>query len=225
MNTVKMLFYCVIGTLLEFYDFAVFGILSPVLASIFFPHKDTTTSLLLTLSIFATGFIMRPLGGIFFGHVGDRYGRKKAIIWSMLLMAIATTAIGLLPVNLTPHIIIVFALLGLRLLQGFAVGGDTAGVMTFISEIAPAKRFFFFQSFIHSGIFAGFMLGLIIGKSAIAAYHGDITSNAWRIPFLLSAMLGVTGAYLRIKAVESPLFSELQRRQRPLSAGNAAKSI
>ena len=214
MRAVRVFFYCIIGTVLEWYDFAIFGVLSPVLASIFFPHKDTTTSLLLTLSIFATGFIMRPLGGIVFGHIGDKYGRKKAIIWSMLLMAAATTAIGLLPVVLTPHLIIVFTLLGLRLLQGFSVGGDMPGVMTFISEITPRKHFFFFQGFIHSGIIGGMILGLVIGKGALAAYHGDPTSNAWRIPFLMGAIIGAIGGYLRVKALETPLFFRLQQQQK-----------
>ncbi len=214
MNTFKIFLYCIIGTVLEWYDFAIFGVLSPVLASIFFPQKDTATSLLLTLSIFATGFVMRPLGGIFFGHIGDKYGRKKAIIISMLLMAVATTAIGLLPIHVTPHLMIVLVLLGLRLLQGFSVGGDTAGVMIFISEMAPRKRFFLFQSFIYSGMAGGMVLGLIVGKSAIAAYHSDLHSNAWRVPFLMGSILGIIGAYLRVKAVESQLFVELQHRQK-----------
>lgn len=218
MNIFRVFLYCIIGTLLEWYDFAVFGVLSTVLASIFFPQKDTTTSLLLTLSIFATGFIMRPLGGIFFGHIGDRYGRKKAIVWSMLLMATATTAIGLLPVKVAPHMIIVMALLSLRLLQGFSVGGDTAGVVAFISEISPPRHFFFFQSFFYAGASGGMLLGLIIGKSAITAYHGDVASNAWRVPFLMGALLGGIGAYLRVKAVESPLFVALQRRKNIASA-------
>jgi len=156
---------------------------------------------------------MRPLGGIFFGHIGDRYGRKKAIIWSMLLMAAATTAIGLLPVHVKPHLMIVLLLLTLRLLQGFSVGGAAGGVITFVSEIAPRQRFFFFQSFIYAGMSGGMILGLIIGKTAIVAYHGDLYSNAWRIPFLMGAILGVIGAYLRVKALESPLFAALQQRK------------
>ncbi|MCH9643914.1 MAG: MFS transporter, partial [Gammaproteobacteria bacterium] len=216
LKMIKTFIFCIIGSTLEWYDFSVFGVLAPILSRIFFPHHDKTVALLMTFAIFATGFIMRPLGGIFFGHIGDRFGRKKAIVSSVFLMTIATVCIGLLPVkHFSAHVLLI-SLFALRLLQGFAVSGEYSGMFTFISEIVPRKNFFFYQSFVCFGAVGGLLLGTIVGSVALSFYHGDFTSNAWRIPFLLSIFLGVLGLYLRLKIEESPIFSKLKQSDKQI---------
>ena len=134
------------------------GVLAPVLAKIFFPTQNKTTALLLIFTIFVTGFIMRPLGSLVFGHIGDTYGRKKAVVLSVTIMTIATVGMGLMPTTNHPTIIIVVLLLGLRLLQGFGVSGEYSGVLTFIGESVAAKRYFFFGSFNEVGAIGGTLL-------------------------------------------------------------------
>ncbi len=207
----RTLLFCIIGTVLERYDFAVFGVLSPILSKIFFPQQDRTTALLLTFSIFATGFITRPLGGIVFGHIGDKYGRKRAIILSVFLMTISTTCIGLLPTSQHQSYLLITLLIVLRLLQGFCLSGEYAGMFTFIGECAPKERFFFYESFVCFGTYSGFLLGTIIASLTLTLYHDDHgVSQAWRVPFLISIFLGGIGLYLRLKAVESPIFQKMQ---------------
>lgn len=216
MQTLRIFSYCIIGTILEWYDFAIFGVLSPILAKIFFPHQDKTTGMLIAFSIFATGFIMRPVGGVILGHIGDRYGRKKAILLSMFLMTFATVGIGLLPTKGFDTHTLIFWLVMLRLFQGFSVGGEMAGVMTFISEISPQKRFFFYQSFIYSGTTGGMLLGTVVASLVFSSFDHNSYSNIWRIPFIFSFILGVVGLFLRLKAVETPVFSELLKQKKVL---------
>ncbi|MEM9242655.1 MAG: MFS transporter [Pseudomonadota bacterium] len=212
---IKTFTYCIIGTVLEWYDFALFGVLAPILSTIFFPHKDKTTSLLIAFSIFATGFLTRPLGSIFFGHIGDRYGRKKAIILSMLLMCFSTVGIGLLPIHHVNTHLIVMVLVILRLFQGFSVGGETGGIITFVSELFSRKeKLFFYQSFIYAGMNAGILLGTAIGSLTFSVYHHNIQTNVWRLPFLISLLLGIVGLYLRLKAIESPIFSSILQQNK-----------
>ncbi|MCP4475243.1 MAG: MHS family MFS transporter [Gammaproteobacteria bacterium] len=158
---------------------------------------------------------MRPIGGIFFGHIGDKYGRKKAIVASVFLMALTSTCIGLLPTHHNTHIHSVYwvitPLLLLRLLQGFAVSGEYAGMFTFVGEMVSKKHYFFCQSFVGFGSGCGLLLGTLIGNLVLSLHHGNMTGNAWRIPFLLSFVLGFVGLYLRLKAVESPVFIAMQK--------------
>lgn len=206
MSPLKTMIYCTLGTVLEWYDFAIFGVLSPILSKVFFPQQTKTTALLLVFTIFATGFLMRPIGGIVFGHIGDRYGRKKAIIWSISIMACSTTFIGLLPTSNSHLYWSAIILVILRLLQGFSAGGEFAGMITFASEISPNRRFFFYQAIVCVGIIGGFLLGQTVGAKALSLS----LDSAWRIPFLLSVFLGIVAWYLRVKALESPVFAALK---------------
>ncbi len=194
MNKIKLFISCIIGTMLEWYDFAVFGLLAPVLAKIFFPFTSHINALLISFLIFATGFAMRPIGGIFFGHIGDKYGRKKAIVPAIMLMTIATVCIGLLPAK--ANYFTVTALVFCRLAQGFAVSGEYSGIITLISEQTTSRKSFFYQGFAAAGAMSGFLLGSLVYKLAL---HNILAIASWRIPFLFSFLLGFVGLYLRLK--------------------------
>jgi len=153
---------------------------------------------------------MRPLGSIFFGHIGDKYGRRKAIVISIFLMTIATVSIGLLP---TAHIhtyLLISILLGFRLLQGLAVSGEYSGILTFIAETAPPKHYYFFQSFSAIGSLGGVLLGTAIGSVALSLHY----TNAWRLPFIASVFLGAAGFYLRLKSGETATYYQILRQNK-----------
>lgn len=209
-NGIKVFFYCIIGTTLEWYDFALFGVLAPILSHVLFPAKSPVVANLITFSVFATGFIMRPFGGFFFGHIGDRYGRKKAVILSIFLMTLSTTLIGLLPTggNL---LLVIMLFVCLRLLQGISVGGEYPGIVTFIAEISPKQKTFLNLSFTCFGIFLGILLGEIIGNLSVSFFHTTHSSWYWLLPFLFSIFLGIIGLYLRLKAMESPIFITMKK--------------
>ncbi len=199
MNKIMLFISCIIGTMLEWYDFAVFGLLAPVLAKIFFPFTSHINALLISFLIFATGFAMRPIGGIFFGHIGDKYGRKKAIVPAVMLMTIATVCIGLLPEK--ANYFTVAALVFCRLAQGFAVSGEYSGVLTLISEQTTPRKSFFYQGFVEIGVMMGFLLGSLVAKFALSHTFNFIAS--WRIPFLVSFILCFFGLYLRLQINET----------------------
>ena len=202
---IKTFIYCIIGSVLEWYDFALFGILSPLFSSVFFPHFKKNIATLLTLALFSIGFFARPLGGILFGHIGDRYGRKKAIVLSVFLMTIGTAGIGLLPVNSDNTMLIVMLFVGLRLTQGLSAGGELSGMVTFISEVYANNRMVFYLSLLSLGIVIGMLVGSLSGQ-LLFSKHNFIHNNLWRIPFLSSILLGGAGVYLRLNALESPVF-------------------
>jgi MHS family proline/betaine transporter-like MFS transporter len=215
LGNLKTFIYCIVGSTLEWYDFALFGIFSPFLSRIFFPHKNHNAALLLTFAIFATGFVMRPLGGIVFGHIGDRYGRKKAIVLSVFLMTIGTAGIGLLPTHTNNTITLLIIFLMLRLIQGISVGGEYPGILTFITETSFFhKRLFFHLSLLCFGVVGGLLLGTTVGKLSFNIH--SLHNNAWRVPFLASVFLGAIGVYLRFKALESPIFTNMQLKNQTL---------
>lgn len=202
----------VIGNVLEWYDFALFGFLTPVIAPLFFPAENRLASLLDTFGVFALGFLMRPLGGIIFGHIGDKLGRKVALQWSVLLMALPTTVLGLLPTYAQVGILAPILLTVLRMLQGVSVGGEFIGSMSFLGEHAPAARRGFFGSW---STFSG-GLGNLLG-SAVAALvttlvpHEHLATWGWRVPFVCGLLLGLVGVWLRRGVTESPRFEQARR--------------
>jgi MHS family proline/betaine transporter-like MFS transporter len=153
----------VIGNVLEWYDFAVYGFVAPILARQFFPSDDPRGSLLATFGAFAVGFLMRPVGAALFGHIGDRYGRARALLWSVGLMAVPTVLMGLLPTYAMVGITASFAMVALRMCQGIAVGGEFTSSIVFLAEHAPPNRRGFFGSFAVFGATAGTMLGSAVG--------------------------------------------------------------
>jgi MHS family proline/betaine transporter-like MFS transporter len=208
----------VIGNVLEWYDFGLFGFFAPVISQLFFPHEDDIASLLQTFGIFALGYFMRPVGGFIFGHIGDRIGRKKALELSVLLMALPTTCIGLLPTyhasGAYPGIGLWAALLLtlIRVLQGISVGGEYIGSIAFLGEHASAARRGFLGSW--TNVSAG--LGMLIGSGVAALTigvlpEGDLNSWGWRVPFLFGILVGGVGLWLRHGIEESPRFQEAQQ--------------
>ncbi len=199
------------GTVIEWYDFYVFGTLAPILAPLFFPSSSETAAFLNTLATFGAGFAVRPLGALVFGRIGDMVGRKYAFMITLLIMGIATAAIGLLPTVATIGIAAPILLVVLRLLQGLALGGEYGGAAIYVAEHAPAHRRGYFTAFIQ----ATATLGLLVSLVVILGVRGAIGEEAfktwgWRIPFLLSALLVVMSYYIRRRMQESPVFQKMK---------------
>ncbi len=211
----KLVLSAVIGNMLEIYDFALYGYFAPVFAVLFFPHTDKTLSLLATFGVFAIGFLMRPIGAIIFGYLGDRFGRKKALSASIILMAIPTTLIGLLPTYAQVGALAGVLLLCCRLLQGLATGGEFTGSIIYITEHAPANRRGLYGSWAMSSTFAGFLIG-----SAVSALLSTLLSPeslnvwGWRIPFIMGFILGIIGLYLRLRMPETPNFTSIKTEKK-----------
>ncbi|HVR39727.1 MAG TPA: MFS transporter [Thermoanaerobaculia bacterium] len=199
------------GTMIEWYDFYIFGSLAAVVAGLFFPKENPTAGFLLTLATFATGFAVRPFGALVFGRIGDLVGRKYAFLVTLLIMGGATFAIGLLPTYSQIGIFAPMLLVVLRLLQGLALGGEYGGAAIYVAEHVPDKRRGFFTSFIQTtatlGLFISLGVILIVRTSMSEA---DFKSWGWRVPFLLSILLVAMSLYIRLKLRESPLFSKLK---------------
>ena len=187
-----------IGNILEWYDFTVYGFFATIIGAQFFPAEDKIVQLIAAFGVFAAGYLMRPIGGVIFGHIGDQHGRKKALIISVLLMAIPTTLIGLLPTYDTVGWYSAALLVLLRLLQGLSVGGEFTGSISFLVEKAPKGKRGFYGSWSTFGAFGGMLLG-----SGIASLITGLLSKeemhdfGWRIPFLFGAVIGFISIYLR----------------------------
>jgi MFS family permease len=197
------------GTLIEWYDFFIFGALATILASHFFPKDNPTAAFLATLGTFATGFIVRPFGAIVFGHIGDLVGRKYTFLLTLLLMGGSTFAIGLLPDYEHWGIWAPICLVALRLVQGLALGGEYGGAATYVAEHTPHDRRGFYTSFIQITATGGLLVSLVVILSTRNAIGKDAFEEwGWRIPFLLSIVLVLLSYYIRIKMQESPLFAK-----------------
>jgi MFS family permease len=199
------------GTLIEWYDFYIFGSLATIISTQFFPKGNELVNLLLTLATFATGFVVRPFGALFFGRLGDLIGRKYTFLVTLLIMGVATTAIGLLPNYEQIGIFAPIILLILRLLQGLALGGEYGGAATYVAEHAPEGRRGFYTSFIQTtatlGLFVS--LGVILASRQIIGEEGFAVWG-WRVPFLLSIVLVAVSVIIRRKLHESPVFQEMK---------------
>jgi len=208
----KTLLAGAIGNVLEWYDFALYGYFTPVLATLFFPSEQPSVSLLSAFGVFAIGFLARPLGALLFGHWGDTVGRRSALAWSVILMAIPTFCVGLLPTYETIGMAAPLALTFFRFLQGLSVGGEFTGSVTFLVEhAAPSQRGFI-------GSWAGFsaQVGALLGSGVGALVASSLTHEAlhqwgWRIPFLLGSVIALVGWYLRTRIPESPAFERVRR--------------
>ncbi len=186
------------GNILEWYDFTVYGFFATVIGSQFFPDEDKVVQLISAFGIFAAGYLMRPIGGIIFGHIGDNYGRKKALLISVMMMAIPTTLIGFLPTYDTLGWYAALLLVILRLLQGLSVGGEFTGSISFLVEKAPQNRRGFYGSWSTFGVFGGMLLGSALATLVTTVLtHEEVVSYGWRIPFILGAVIGISGFYMR----------------------------
>jgi MFS transporter, MHS family, proline/betaine transporter len=207
-----------LGNVLEWYDFSLYGYFAAIISSLFFPGGNQTVSLIKTFGVFAVGFLMRPIGAILFGHFGDRWGRKKTLAASVILMAIPTVLMGLLPTHAQIGVWAGILLTLCRLLQGLAVGGEQAGSIVYLIEHAPDGRRGLYGSWTMFSAFTGLLIGSAVGAitSGLAAgtAYADI---AWRLPFLFGIVLAGIGLYLRLRMPETPNFTEL------LSTGRTIK--
>jgi MHS family proline/betaine transporter-like MFS transporter len=200
-----------VGNCLEWFDFAVYGFLAATLGALFFPSENETASLLASFAVFGAAFVVRPLGGLFFGPLGDKIGRRGVLAAIILLMSAATFAIGLLPTYATIGILAPVLLVVLRLLQGFTAGGELTGATTFVAEYSPDARRGFLTSWIQVSATLGFLLGLITPTLLTAIFGAEALSSwGWRVPFLLAGPLGVIGLYIRLKLEDTPDFRELE---------------
>jgi MFS transporter, MHS family, shikimate and dehydroshikimate transport protein len=200
-----------IGTTIEWYDFFLFGVVTPlVFNKLFFPNYDPLVGTLLAYTTFFVGFISRPVGGILFGHYGDRIGRKTVLVLTILIMGIATFLIGLLPTYASVGIWAPVMLLFLRVFQGIGIGGEWGGAVLMAVEHSPAGRRGFYGSWPQIGVPAGLLLSS--GMVYLLSYlpEADFLSWGWRIAFLISAILVAVGLYIRLKIMETPAFTRIQ---------------
>ncbi|WP_405809928.1 MHS family MFS transporter [Streptomyces sp. NBC_00210] len=218
-----------IGTTIEWYDFFLYGSAAAlVFNKLFFPGSDPLVGTLLSFLTYAVGFAARPLGALVFGHYGDRLGRKKLLVLSLLLMGGATFAIGLLPTHATVGSAAPVLLTVLRLVQGFALGGEWGGAVLLVSEHGDARRRGFWASWPQTGAPAGQLLATGV-LSVLTALLSDaaFTSWGWRIPFLLSGVLVVVGLWIRLSVDESPVFKAAlaQAEARKAAVGRQAEKM
>ena len=203
----------VIGTTVEWYDFFLYGSAAAlVFPALFFPEQSAFAGTLLSFGTYAVGFAARPIGALVFGHFGDRIGRKKLLVISLLMMGGATFAIGLLPTFGTVGVLAPLLLVTLRLIQGFALGGEWGGAVLLVSEHGKPENRGFWSSWPQAGAPAGNLLATGV-LALLAAFQSDEAFRdwGWRIPFLLSAVLIIVGMFVRLAVSESPVFLEAQR--------------
>ena len=202
-----------VGTLIEWYDFYIFGSLSTIIAAKFFPSENPTAALLSTLATFAAGFIVRPFGALVFGRLGDLIGRKYTFLLTLVLMGGSTFLIGLIPSYATIGAWAPMLVLLLRLLQGLALGGEYGGAATYVAEHSPAGKRGFYTSWIQTtatlGLFVS--LGVILSIRRLVGVEEFTNGNGWRYPFLLSIVLVIVSIFIRLRMQESPLFAKLKQ--------------
>jgi MHS family proline/betaine transporter-like MFS transporter len=203
----KVIVAAAIGNFVEWFDFAVYGFLATAIAQQFFPSTDASAGLLKTFAVFAVAFAFRPLGGVFFGMLGDKVGRKKTLAFTILLMAGATTLIGLLPTYAAIGVMAPILLTLIRCAQGFSAGGEYAGACAYLMEHAPQHKRAWYGSFVPVSTFSAFAAAAIMAYALDASLSPEAMSSwGWRLPFLIAAPLGLVGLYLRWRLGETPAF-------------------
>ncbi|MEU6578873.1 MFS transporter [Streptomyces sp. NPDC046805] len=200
-----------IGNFIEWYDYGVYAALSPVISSLFFPNESTVASTLATFAVFGVGFVVRPLGGLFFGQLGDRRGRRTALGLALILVSASTLGMGLLPTYAGAGLAAPLLLLLLRLIQGFSAGGEFTGSATLMIENAPTGRRGRVSSWQQFSVIAGTLAGVLV-VTAITNFGsaGMLESGGWRIPFLVALPLGAIGFYIRFRMEDTPHFQALR---------------
>jgi MHS family proline/betaine transporter-like MFS transporter len=203
-----------IGNAVEWFDFGIYSYLAVTIGKVFFPEMSSGVQLIYSFATFAVAFIARPLGGIFFGMLGDRWGRKRVLAITLILMAVSTLSIGLIPSYETIGSTATILLLIARLAQGFSTGGEYAGAMTFIAESTPDKK----RGMMSSGLEVGTLVGYIAGASFVTLLtltlgSDTMTQWGWRIPFLVAGPLGLIGYYLRERLEETPAFEAMEEER------------
>jgi MFS family permease len=212
---IKMLGLAMLGGSLEYYEFVIFGLMVPTLSRVFFSSAtEPWLSTLQTLAVFAAGYMIRPIGGIFLSAMGDRLGRKRMFIVTLALMATPTMLIGLLPTYAQIGVLSPILLLACRLCQGLAMGGEVPSAMTFVVEHVPERRTGFAIGLMGAGLGFGMVVGI---ATVVAISHGfakeTVLAYAWRIPFVLGGVFGLLSAALRRFAAETPVFTDMAARK------------
>jgi metabolite-proton symporter len=226
-NIIRVVAASMAGTAVEWYDFFLYGVAAAVVfPAVFFPSDDPAVGTLLALGTFAIGFVARPLGGLVFGHYGDKIGRKKLLVISLVSMGAATFAIGLLPGYATIGLAAPLLLVVLRLVQGFAIGGEWGGAVLIVSEHGDPARRGYWASWPQAGVPVGQLLAnaLLFLLAAVQSEEA-FQSWGWRIPFLLSAVLVLIGLYIRLSIEESPVFRAAQAREAARVAGGGREVV
>src|SRR5215468_4736210 len=215
-----------VGTLIEWYDFYLYGVLALFFSKHFFsPGLDANIAFILSLFVFWTGFLVRPFGAIVFGHLGDLIGRKFTFMLTLLLMGAATFVVGLLPGYESIGVLAPILLVAMRVLQGLALGGEYGGAATYIAEHAPDGRRGLYTSWIQTTATMGIVLALLVILSCRLGFGDQAFADwAWRVPFWISAILVALSIYIRLKLEESPLFARL-KEQGKASANPAADTF
>jgi MFS family permease len=203
------------GTVIEWYDFYIFGSLAIVISPLFYPPGNDTFALIAYLSTFAVGFIVRPFGALFFGRIGDLVGRKYAFLVTLLLMGGATAAVGFLPTYSQIGIFAPILLILIRILQGLALGGEYGGAAVYVAEHVPDRRRGFYTSFIQLTASLGLLISLVViiglqNSMSKEAFAADSFTAGWRIPFIISIFLVGMSLYIRLKMKESPIFHHIK---------------
>lgn len=200
-----------VGTMIEWYDFYIFGSLAIVISPLFYPSGNNTLALIAYLSTFAVGFVVRPFGALFFGRIGDLVGRKYAFLVTLLIMGGATAAIGFLPTYATIGLAAPIILLVIRILQGLALGGEYGGAAVYVAEHVPDSKRGFYTSFIQITATLGLFVSLLVVLTVQNALSKEaFTAWGWRVPFLISIFLVGISLYMRLRMKESPIFSQIK---------------
>jgi len=204
-----------LGTVFEWYDFFLYGSLASTIAAHFFSGVDQVTGFILALATFAVGFVVRPVGALFFGRIGDRVGRKNTFLATLVLMGLSTFLVGLLPGYGTLGLAAPLMLVGLRLLQGLAIGGEFGGAYIYVAEHAPAHRRGLYTGWISATAVSGLLLSLVvILATRLALSPEEFAAWGWRVPFLASAILLGISVWIRMRLQESPVFRQMKAEQR-----------
>jgi metabolite-proton symporter len=211
---VKVALASLIGTSIEWYDYFLYGTAAAlVFNKLFFPSFDPLVGTLLAFGTFSVGFIARPVGGIVFGHYGDRIGRKKMLYITILVMGLATTAIGMLPTYNSIGVWAPTLLVVMRLAQGFGLGGEWGGAVLMAVEHAPANRRGFYGSWPQIGAYIGLLLSTLVFRAVSRMPDSAFLTWGWRVPFLVSFILVIVGIWIRMKVAESPVFEKIKEQK------------
>jgi MHS family proline/betaine transporter-like MFS transporter len=203
-----------VGNVIEYYDFAVYGVLAVTLAPLFFPSHQPGVSILSTLAVFGIAFVMRPIGGWFFGWLGDRNGRRGALVATVTAMGVSSSVVGVLPTHATAGYVAPVLLVLARLAQGFSAGGEMPGSTTYIAESVPPRKRGFFLSLCSMTIFGAFSVAAaVVGVTAALMTHEQMASWGWRIPFLLSLPIALFGLWARLRLAETGEFEDMVERR------------
>jgi MFS family permease len=219
-----------LGSVIEWYDFMVFISLAVYISPLFFPSENEAVRVLLSIATLTTGYVLRPVGGVFFGVIGDKFGRKLTFVWTLLIMGVATAAIGVLPTYAEAGIAASLMLVACRALQGLALGGEYAGAAVYVAEHAPADKRGYYTGWIQTSTNVGLLLAIsVIFGLQLMLGKEEFGKWGWRVPFLLSAVILIISLYVRTRLEESPAFIQMKqsgrKEHRPLKETLAWKNV